>query len=333
MIYKNFIIRTLSALTSKRLILPFYHTISNKKLIHIKHLYNIRSEKEFKKDLDFFLSNYKPIDLYELIDIVNGNKKIKKNMFFLSFDDGLSEVYEVIAPILKEKGVPTTIFLNSGFIDNKDLFFRYKASILIEKIQNLKSADKQLAEVEKILKNKHWFNKNICHSILKIGYEQKYILEKIATIVQVDFKEYLKQYKPYLSTEQIQKLIDDGFTIGSHSIVHPEYQYLELSEQIRQTKESIDFITNNFNINYKAFAFPFTDYGVKKEFFEVIYNEHNPIIDISFGTAGIKNDVFVRNLQRIPVEEYNSNSKNIIIKEYINYILKLIFYKTKIRRK
>src|SRR5438105_15814371 len=84
-------------LTSQRLILPVYHTISDKAENHIKYLYKVRNEKLFKQDMDFLLANFKPIGLSDLKKIISGEKSTE-NKFYLSFDDGLSEIYHTIAP-------------------------------------------------------------------------------------------------------------------------------------------------------------------------------------------------------------------------------------------
>src|SRR5687767_2369317 len=118
-------------ISRKRLFCPFYHLVSNEDVPHIKHLYSFKNVHQFRKDLDVLLKNFIPIDLPDLSKIVREGS-MKKNGFFLSFDDGLSECYHVIAPILKEKGVPATFSINSAFVDNKNLFYRYQASIIIE---------------------------------------------------------------------------------------------------------------------------------------------------------------------------------------------------------
>ena len=310
-------------LSKQKLILPFYHTVSNKNLIHIKHLHNIKSSKQFEKELDFYLKHYEPIDIFQLSKIKENNKKPDKKYFSLSFDDGLSQMYDVVAPILKRKGIPATFFLNSKFVDNKDLFYRYKASILIDEIEKVSLSKNVKNKIKQILNDNKLTYSNIQKSILSINYTNKNIIDELALILDVDFNQYLKNEKPYLSTSQIQELVNAGFTIGAHSIDHPQYNLLSISEQLRQTEQSVDFIADNFNVNYKTFAFPFTDYSVSKKFFEQINNN----IDISFGTAGLKNDTIKNHFQRIPIEVSKLGARNIIISEYLYYLFKMIFDK------
>ncbi len=286
------------SLTQTDVILPFYHTISDEEIPHIKHLYRVKNKKEFEKDIDFLCQHFQPIDYPTFCKIKDGLIKPKERCFLLSFDDGLSEFYDIIAPILLKKKVSAICFLNSAFIDNKDLFYRYKASLLINfLIQNPK----------KISYTKF---KNIDiarQQILAVNYQNKHLIDNWAEQVNYSFSAFLEKQKPYLTTEQIKELKQQGFYFGAHSIDHPEYFNLPFKEQIRQTKESVQNIQKKLNISYKIFAFPFTDFNVSKKFFDTIDKEK--ICDMTFGTAGLKKDTVSNNYQRIPLEKKTYSAK------------------------
>lgn len=257
-------------------IMPFYHLISDDIPPHVKHLYRHRTKKEFIADIDFFLKHYEVIDLQA---ILNNHFPTRKPYCFLSFDDGLKEVYEEAMPILLEKGVPATVFLNSDFVDNQALMFRYKESLQKEGIE--------------------------------------------------DESHFLQQYRPYMTSEQIKDWIQKGFAIGTHSQNHPYFSQLSLSEQLAQVKNSGDFLLEKFETGNQAFAFPFTDDGVKKDFFEAIYQTD---IQVSFGCAGLKQDVSPQHFQRIPMEGTAFSAQTLIKNEYFYYLLKMPFGKNKIKR-
>jgi len=264
--------KLLIKLSGKKIIYPFYHIISDNPPPHIKHLYPIRSVKQFEKDLDF-LQKY-----FTASEFDSGNNKPQ---FILSFDDGLSEVYDIVAPILKRRNIPAIFFVNSAFVDNKDIFKNYIFSLKQEN-------------------------------------------------PETDYKKYLTNKKPYLTSEQIFELINEGFKIGAHSINHPLFSEISEAEQIKQTKESIDFICKKFGEKQKLFAFPFTDDGVTDVFFNTVFE--NKIVDYTFGTAGIKDDIFERNIQRIPIEKYGLSAKRHIKTEYLLYIIKKLFGKHVVKR-
>ena len=294
-------------------IFPFYHTVSDSVLPHVKHLYKARNVKQFIADLDFITQNF---EINNPINFENNDK----HSFILSFDDGLSEIYNIIAPILEKKNIPAIFFINSAFVDNKELFYKHKISLIIDEL--LKDENKK-----SILKNNMPFVNN--KYLKKLNFYDNEEIEKIASLLNIDFQNYLKTKKPYLTLKQINELEKRGFIFGAHSKNHIKYNLLSIEEQILQTCSSLKFIEDKTKSKYKLFAFPFTDFGVENKFFEKIYSEN--IADYTFGTAGIKIDVFEKNYQRIPIENHKS-AKNSIKFEYLYFFLKKIAGKNTIIR-
>lgn len=315
------------------MLLPLYHVVSDHDLKHIKNLYPVRNTKQFIQDIDFILKYYKPINVDTIIESIKNGTKIKRNSVLFTFDDGLREVHDIIAPILKQKGIPAVFFVNSDFIDNKNLFYRYKASLLVEEVKSKEISKSRINEISSKLIDKPNQKNDICKSILNINYKNKFVIDEIAKIIDYKFDEFLETNQPYLTSLQIKSLIKQGFSVGAHSIDHPEYFNIPFDEQLRQTTESIKWIKKSFNQEYNLFAFPFTDYKVSKHFFETIYSLNNPIVDLSFACAGIKDDLYTKHLQRLPIEISNESARQIITKEYLAYIGKCLIGKNLIRRK
>ena len=132
-------IHILQKITKQKILLPFYHTVAEQPLPHIKHLYRMKTVAEFNKDLDFLLKYFEPIDVETLYHFHTNKIVPEKPVFHLSLDDGLKEIYETVAPILLKKGVPATFFVNSKFADNKALFYRYHTSLAIENLKKKES--------------------------------------------------------------------------------------------------------------------------------------------------------------------------------------------------
>jgi peptidoglycan/xylan/chitin deacetylase (PgdA/CDA1 family) len=283
-------------------------------LPHIAHLYEPRTAYQFEKDIDFFLKYYEPVDL----DFLKNNchlKKPDKNYFHLTFDDGLREVYDIIAPILLRKGVPATIFLNVDFVDNQALFFRYKASLILDFFNKKEVSKGEYLEIENIAPK----------GLLHINFLNKNKLDEIAQILNIDFDDFLKQKQPYLETNKIQSLASQGFTFGGHSLNHPLFSEIPLSEKVRQATESTIFAKRITAQKTGAFAFPFTDFGVENTFFNKIFREKN--IDISFGTAGLKQQRYAQHWQRFPMEEGEGTAEELVKTEYLYYMVKRLFGK------
>jgi peptidoglycan/xylan/chitin deacetylase (PgdA/CDA1 family) len=299
-------------------------------LLHIDSLYKTRSRESFHSDLDFLLKQFNTIEPQLALLLQKEKKQPKKPSFLLSFDDGLSGFYHHEAPLLLEKGIPAVIFLNTDFIDNKNLFYRYKASLLIRHLKENPESTKLITIFfadHGIVKN------NVFDAILSVKYKNRELLDKVAKICYYSFDEFLEKEKPYLTTDQIIELSKKGFLFGAHSIDHPRYSEISLDEQIQQTKLSVEKVKNLFHQPLSLFAFPFTDDGVSSSLFEHFFNHENPLLDYSFGSAGLKNEAFSQHIQRIPMEGMNTSGKNIIKTEYLYYLLKYFTGKNTIYRK
>ncbi len=315
--------RLLQQLTGQRLLLPVYHTISDGEMPHIRNLYTVKGVKAFTNDLDFLLKYYSPIGYQEFRELKENGRKPQKPSFLLSFDDGLKEFHDVIAPILLQKGIPAICFLNSDFIDSKALFFRYKASLLIDEL-------KKNPQLAKSITDLFDDSENLSQALLSIRYRQRELLDEVASRLNYDFDVFLKEQAPYLTTEQVNTLINQGFHFGAHSIDHPEYQYISLDEQLRQTTESVESVCDKFNLDYRIFAFPFTDHNVSKEFFTRLKKQKTT--DFTFGCAGQKEDEVSTNFQRIPFEMEHLSGRQIHNAELLYYLLKMPFGKNELRR-
>jgi peptidoglycan/xylan/chitin deacetylase (PgdA/CDA1 family) len=323
-------LQKLIQISNKQLLIPLYHAISDKPPAHLKNLYPLRSIRQFKNDLAFILKFFEPISVENLVYSKKNNRPLTKNKVLFTFDDGLREVKDFIAPILKEKGIPAIFFVNSAFVNNKDLFYRYKASLIVERLKNEDTSE--LTRVAEILNINSPLLKPVKDAVLQVNYLHKDVLDKIAGMLSIDFNDFLQNNNPYLSTAELSLLMKDGFNIGAHGADHPEFFNISFEEQCRQVKESVTWINEMLNPDFNLFAFPFTDFNLSKQFFESIYADQEMKLDLTFGCAGLKDEFLSRHLQRVPFEKTDTSAKIILRQEYVRYLLKKLIRKNYIKR-
>ncbi len=317
-IIKNSLVpKVIKGVIDKPIIFPFYHSVDDLVPLHIKNLYPVKTKAEFIRDMEYLVQNYTTMAPSDLFTSTN-DSKYKKPGFILSFDDGLRSCFDTVVPILERMGIPAIFFVNSAFVDNNALFYRFKTSILIERIKARAVSNNTNNELCKILNCRP--NNQLISTLLKIPYESENILDAVGKLLDLDFAEYLMKTQPFMTTMELKNLTYKGFTIGAHSHSHPLYKNLSESQQFEESRLSIDFVGNNFQPEALFFSFPFTDDGVSLNFLQTLHKKYE--ISASFGTAGIKNESLKNHFQRIPMENGSSSASNTIAKAAIKSIIR-----------
>jgi peptidoglycan/xylan/chitin deacetylase (PgdA/CDA1 family) len=276
----------------------FYHIVTDDTAPHVRGLYPVRSVRQFREDMDWLLRHFIPVTLDELAALPSARPG-----FHVSFDDGLRQCYDTITPVLLEKGIPATFFINPDFVDNRALMYRYTASLIVQKRPELR------------------------RELLQMTIHDEDTLAQMARQNDIDPEAFLHEYQPYMTLAQIRELANYGFTIGAHSMNHPMYSQIPEPQQVQQTLDSLAWVRAHTPETNPPFAFPFTDFGVKKTFFA-----HLPPDTFTFGCAGLKKEHQPRHFQRLAMEKTTRRAAAIVESAYAGYLAKLLMGRHVTRR-
>ena len=269
-------------LSHTRILQPYYHLVSDDCVPHFQYCGWFPGVDRFKRDLDYLLRHFKPMDLRDFIVSLRSDKKPADNRFLLSFDDGYREMYEIVRPILLEKGVPATFFVNSASVDNKQLIFYNAVSVAKSRL-------------------------GVNRLPIEMPFKRQAELAIFCRQEGVDLSSYLQETRPYLSSTQIATMIRDGFTFGGHSVDHAPFVELSHTEQLEQVKSSVEFL-RPLGVNYSAFAFPGSDRGSTNALFRELTTE----LDVSFGTSSGRRDPIRNHFQRTSFETKSGSAAQIV---------------------
>ncbi|RPD38140.1 polysaccharide deacetylase family protein [Chitinophaga barathri] len=308
----------LKSLTPQRLLLPYHHLVSDVDVPHIKHLYPYKGLAAFKKDLDYLRKYFKPVTLQDVIGNIRRQTPLPEHSFLLTFDDGLREVHETIAPLLYREGIPAVFFLNSAFVDNKTLFYKFGVSLLTEALLTKQYSAATLKALGETLAVPAAGKQQLIDAIKSITYANRAMVRAAAAVLEISLEEYLAEKRPFMTSEEISGLAGQGFALGGHSVDHPYYTGLTLEEMIRQTVESVDFVTERFRLDYRAFAFPHSDAGVPQAFFDRLLERQAPALDVMFGTNNQRREIYPQILHR-----FNCERPSIAVESAVKGILAL----------
>jgi peptidoglycan/xylan/chitin deacetylase (PgdA/CDA1 family) len=296
---------------------PFYHIIGTNENPLLKNLYKYKTVKQFRADLEFFCQHFEPVSVNSYINRLNGKESYNKPFFFLSFDDGMSECYEFIAPILKEFKISACFFVCSDFIDNKSMFFRHKISLIIERLKSKEAIPDRLYELMNVEQND--LNK-VIQKLSACVNPQTLPLDNVCEVLDIDIQKYLSVHKPYLTSEQLKELVKAGHTVGGHSKSHPIYASLSPEQRLNETNECLTEISILMEQDITHLSFPFDSHDVPNSFFSNFESIH--FFDSVSFVKEKHNNLIGRNFMerfdcKIPVREFTA--REILLRRYREY--------------
>lgn len=256
-INNNFVQKTLLSYKRSLPRIVYYHLVSNQNNIPYYYKKNLFSEELLNDQIKWYLSKgFKFIGLEEAVYLVENNENATKTIAFTT-DDGFKENYETMAPIFSKFDIKSTMFLISNCLDNKDLTWDCKICLIKDHISIQKESE---------ICNELAIKYNLKSGIKDINQSrQNWPMTKKDSIVNdawalsglMPLAEYLEEMKPYMTIDQVKILLNEGYTLGSHSVSHPDFSKLTEEEVLNEMIKSKETIKNVFGIEPNYFAYPY----------------------------------------------------------------------------
>lgn len=176
----------------------------------------------FERIIKYSVLNYRIINLENLY-LSDSVKQELKPFATISFDDGYKECISYAAGILKKYYCPATFYLVTGCIENNIPTWTFIIDYLFQNTNRL-TFDFDKDNVPELLRKTAWKNKKE-----RIDYLRKlkpylkcipdYKRESIMKSVVSHFND-VEIPKPMMNWNDVNTLINNGFTVGSHTESH-----------------------------------------------------------------------------------------------------------------
>jgi len=225
-----------------------YHRVLDKE-DGFDHMIISASRKTFEEQMKYLKKRHNIISFNDLKD------GVKKNSVIITFDDGYVDNYYNAYPILKKYKIPATMYLPTGYINTKKIFWWDKLAYMVKKTR-LKRVHFQGLRIS--LLDKRLAIKKL-QSLIKPHRNKSILLKKLSEtlLVQVPKNDTL-----FLNWEQIREMSNNGISFGAHTVNHPVLSGLSMQES---TKEIIDSkVTIEKKIGKKALTFAYP-YGMSND--------------------------------------------------------------------
>jgi peptidoglycan/xylan/chitin deacetylase (PgdA/CDA1 family) len=255
-----------------------YHYVRDMNLKENKG-YNGLDISKFITQLDYLKKKYEIINIKNLFDINFLKKKINKKYCLLTFDDGYSDHYDNVLPILLNKKVSGSFYVSAKTIVEKKALSANKLHYILSKIKTneiIKIIKKFLIEVKfknsfenisKIIKNTSRFDdddtnfiKNFFKNFLSSSLQNQLHRIIFQSILRENEEEIFKDF--YLSKKKIYEMQKYGMYFGGHGYDHQRLDLIEESEQLIEIDKTIKFLKEiNTDTQKWVMCYPYGGYN------------------------------------------------------------------------
>ncbi|TVZ54860.1 polysaccharide deacetylase [Lutibacter sp. Hel_I_33_5] len=266
--------------------------------------------KQFQKQLEQLATYGEFISQEQLVSF--RNKKFDKNYILITFDDGLSEQYELAKPILDKLGIPYVFFINTMNYTKKEISLVHKVHLVRSQILSKEIIDFistsfgiHITEEEKKLAQINYNyddESSACLKYLlnfKLNYSEQ---EKVITpIFNNLFEEKELVKKLYFTPDQLKELYKDD-VLGSHSHHHVPLGLLDASKINKELLASQMFFQDQFGKEAYSVSYP---YGSKEACDKVTEIEKSSGFKLGFSMERAVNSQIEKN--PLMISRYDCN--------------------------
>lgn len=213
----------------------------------------------FRRQMEFVKKNFNVLTFADLNRAEKEGKSWPERALIVTFDDGYRDGYTHAFPILKEIGIPATIFLTVEHMAKTELFWWDHVAYCVKKTAKGELRIPALGLHPLSIKN----DRERRQAIDKILDYLKTIPEHLKQQFLSEFPELTEVRLPtdaaeqmHLSWDEIREMSAGGIEFGSHTLTHPNLVNIEIDQLTREVTQSKKIIERKLGKEVLAFAYP-----------------------------------------------------------------------------
>ncbi|QSZ66984.1 hypothetical protein RJ40_05490 [Methanofollis aquaemaris] len=212
---------------------------------------------EFERTVRWLAEHHRILPLSEVVKALREGRELPEGTAAVTFDDGYQDIHTHAWPVLQRYGVPATVFLTTGPIDRRELFWFDRFRHVIHTTGKTRFEVEGLGEIPLRTRDERFRAVTLIErNILKVADEA----EKLACIgaieddLDVDPPEIGDDY--ILTWEQVREMGQDSVSFGSHTVTHPQLTHIPLKQAAREIRCSKERIERETGKEILFFSYP-----------------------------------------------------------------------------
>jgi peptidoglycan/xylan/chitin deacetylase (PgdA/CDA1 family) len=214
------------------------------------------SADRLQRQLRYLKRHYRFASLSQAAALLARPGALEEDLVAVTFDDGYAGNFEAAWPVLREEGVPATVFVTTGFLDGGGLWFDFARRLLAAAL----AAGRQLPERPRralVAALGRWPGR---------ARRPEWAVERMKRLDPAARQRLLDELaaadlplgppaRP-LSWNQVRTLAAMGIEIGCHTVSHPILSQLPPAQQAEEIAGARDRLRQEVGEAPTAFAYP-----------------------------------------------------------------------------
>ncbi len=204
------------------------------------------STVDFRDQIEYVAKNFAPISLSDVLTALDGKTSLPRRAIVVTFDDGYADIFVHAYPILRSLGVPATVFLSTGYVGKKEVFWFDRVSNMLFHAAPGMWQLPGLAQPHSLSDISS--RRRAAESVLAYLKElpdplRREKIECLATTLKFSPHPDDADLSVTLTWDQVREMSNNGIEFGSHAISHPILTKLDdaaLEFELVESRASIE---------------------------------------------------------------------------------------------
>lgn len=309
-------LRSLGKYRAKQLTILAYHRVGERvdaEDYPFDHDFISATPEDFSWQMNYVKRHFNPVTFVDVVAHLDGKKKLPARPLIVTFDDGFDDNYHVAYPILKQTGVPATMFVCTGYIGQQKTFW-FDRVVYLVKNSGARQFDLGLpggpTSLGAAARSRYHQARQLVLFLRSISNEErlKYI-QLLESQLGEDLEEASVESMP-MSWEMVVEMANNGIEIGSHSVSHPNLTQLTpdaLRQELVDSRQQIADCTGQTPL---VIAYPAGDKQNFNDQVRAVSESSGYSIAASYVSGVNPMDAIERySLSRLHIESYTSKNE------------------------
>ena len=241
--------------------------------------------ERLRADLAALATVYQFAPLQRAVEFNNADERPARPYLAVTFDDGFDLNQPEFLALFDEFGVKVTTFVITSCLDNQNLMWRNKLSVIRAKVDEQTYVKKFNALAAKV------GGRTLSHGgEMMLATHQWDMARKDEWADQLwqdcglpPLREYLEEHRPYFSWDGLRSWLARGHSVGCHTKTHPRCSRLKPGDADGEIGAPARELKAKLGLNWLPFSYPFGD-RLPRQTEEELFKQG--AFDCAFGIEG-----------------------------------------------